>query len=50
MGTEFHARSQDTGTLVILRGDKLQWNNIVEGLAMVTTYTGASAHIRGNLC
>lgn len=34
---------QDAGTSVALLGGKMQWNNTVEGLALVTEYPGVSA-------
>ena len=46
LSVEVHARTWDIGTSVAVLFGKIQWNNIVEGLGMITTYTGLSVSIR----
>ena len=45
VSTEFYVGTRDVGTSVALMDRFVQWNNILEGPAVVTTCSGASVSI-----
>ena len=45
LDTKAYAYTLDAGTSIALVGGKMQWNDIFEGLAVVTTYTATSVSI-----
>ena len=42
LSTNIFEGTRDAGTSVTLRGGNVLWNNVVEGVAIVTTCTHAS--------
>ena len=47
MSSELYASTPDVETSTALMGIEMQWNRIVDGLTVVTTYTDTSVFVRG---